>query len=115
MTRPPLLLDAHRAQAVDTLGYAPARLQRAQHRAAHASALPTLRAKARGRAMIDGSQRVEFDDVVVVWCADFVVMCCVAMMVVPVPTRCMLPGTTILTADSGRLVFLWEVALNIRL
>jgi len=45
--------------------------------------------------MIDGSQRVEFDDVVVVRRADLVVMCRVGTRVVAVPTRCMLPGTTI--------------------
>ena len=65
--------------------------------------------------MIDGSRRVEFDDVVVVRRTDLVLMCRVATMVVPVPTRCMLPGTTILTADSGRLVLPREVALNIGL
>ena len=65
--------------------------------------------------MMDGSQRVEFDDVLLVRRAEPVVMCRVGTRVVAVPTRCMLPGTTILTADSGRLVLPREVALNIGL
>ena len=45
-----------------------------------------------------------------------VVMCRVGPRVVGVPTRCMLPGTTISgTADRGRLVLPREVALNIGL
>jgi len=66
--------------------------------------------------MIDGSQRVEFEDVVVVRRMGLVVMCRVGPRVVGVPTRCMLPGTTISgTADCGRLVLPREVALNIGL
>ena len=63
-----------------------------------------------------GAQRVEFDDVEVVRRADLVVMCRVGTRVVAVPTRCMLPGTSISgTADRGRLVLPREVALNIGL
>ena len=52
--------------------------------------------------MVDGSQRVEFEDVVVVRRTGLVVMCRVGPRVVGVPTRCMLPGTTISgTADRG--------------
>ena len=63
--------------------------------------------------MVDGSQRVEFE--VVVRRTGLVVMCRVGPRVVGVPTRCMLPGTTISgTADRGRLLPR-EVALNIGL
>ena len=66
--------------------------------------------------MLDGSQRVGFEDVVVVRRMGLVVMCRVGPRVVGVPTRCMLPGTTISgTADRGRLVLPREVALNIGL
>jgi hypothetical protein len=65
--------------------------------------------------MMDGPQRVEFEDVVVVRRTDLVVMCRVGPRVVGVPTRCMLPGTTISGTDRGRLVLPREVALNIGL
>ena len=66
--------------------------------------------------MVDGSQRVEFEDVVVVRRTGLVVMCRVGPRVVGVPTRCMLPGTTISgTADRCRLVLPREDAINIGL
>jgi hypothetical protein len=66
--------------------------------------------------MSDGAHRVEFADVEVVRRADLVLMCRLGTRVVPVPTRLMLPGTTISqTADRGRLVLPREVALNLGL
>ena len=65
--------------------------------------------------MIDGSQRVAFDNVEVVRRGDLVVMCRVGIRVVGVPPRRMLPGTTILTGDRGRLVLSREAALNLGL
>jgi len=66
--------------------------------------------------MGDGSWSVTFDNVEGVRRGDLVVMCRVGARVVGVPTRCMLPGTTISgTADRGRLVLPREVALNIGL
>jgi len=66
--------------------------------------------------MIDRSQRAEFEDVLVVRRTDLVLMCQVGMRVVAVPTRCMLPGTTISqTGALGRLVLPREVALNLGL
>ena len=66
---------------------------------------------------MDGAQRVvAFDDVEVVRRADLVVMCRIGMRVVAVPTRLMLPDTTISgTADRGRLVLPREAALNLGL
>jgi len=66
--------------------------------------------------MMDGSQDVGFDNVVVVRRTDLMVMCRVGTRVVAVPPRRMLPGTTILTtADRGRLVISRELALNLGL
>jgi hypothetical protein len=65
--------------------------------------------------MIDGSQRVTFENVEVVRRGDLVAICRVGMKVVAVPPRRMLPGTTILTADRGRLVLSRELALNLGL
>ena len=77
-------------------------------------ALPTLRARPR-RVMVDGSDRVTFDDVEVA--SDGVILSCrVGKRVVWVPPRRMLPGTTIArTGDRGRLVLSREVALNLGL
>ena len=66
--------------------------------------------------MIDGSDRVEFDDVEVVSHAALLVTCRVGQKVVAVPPLRMLPGTTIAqTGDRGRLVLRREVALNLGL
>jgi hypothetical protein len=66
--------------------------------------------------MIDGSDRVEFDNVEVVRHTDLIVMCRVGWKVVAVPRRRILPGTTITRTDaSGRLVLPREVALNLGL
>jgi len=66
--------------------------------------------------MIDGSQRVTFENVEVVRRGDIVAICRVGTRVVAVPPRRMLPGTTILTtADRGRLVISRELALNLGL
>jgi len=64
--------------------------------------------------MLDGAQRVAFDDVEVVRRADLVVTCRLGTRVVTVPTRRMLPGTTIARmGDRGRLVLSRELALNL--
>ena len=65
--------------------------------------------------MVDGSDRVTFDDVEVA--SDGVILSCrVGKKVVSVPPRGMLPGTTIAhTGDRGRLVLARELALNLGL
>jgi len=65
--------------------------------------------------MVDGSDRVTFDDVEIA--SDGVILSCrVGKKVVWVPPRRMLPGTTIArTGDRGRLVLSREVALNLGL
>jgi hypothetical protein len=65
--------------------------------------------------MVDGSDRVTFEDVEVT--RDGVILCCrVGRKVVWVPPKRMLPGTTIAhTGDRGRLVLAREVALNLGL
>ena len=66
--------------------------------------------------MIDGSQRVAFDNVEVVRRGDLVVMCRVGIRVVGVPPRRMLPGTTIWQpGDDGCLVLPRQVALKLGL
>ena len=66
--------------------------------------------------MIDGSDRVAFDDVEVVRHAALILMCRVGEKVVAVPPMRVLPGTTISqVGDRGRLVLPREVALNIGL
>ncbi len=66
--------------------------------------------------MVDGSDRVTFEDVVVIRRTDLVVMCRVGARVVAVPPRHMLPGTTISgTGALGRLVLSREAALNLDL
>jgi len=65
--------------------------------------------------MMDGSDRVTFDDVEVA--SDGVILSCrVGKKVVWVPPRRMLPGTTVARrGDRGRLVLSREVALNLGL
>jgi hypothetical protein len=65
--------------------------------------------------MIDGSDRVTFDNVDVV--SDGAILSCrVGKNVVWVPPRRMLPGTTIARAgDRGRLVLSRQTALNLGL
>ena len=66
--------------------------------------------------MVDGSTRVEFDNVEVVRHAALILMCRVGDKVVAVPPLRMLPGTTISqTGDRGRLILPREVALNLGL
>jgi hypothetical protein len=66
--------------------------------------------------MTDGSDRVTFDNVVVIRRTDLVVMCRVGTRVVAVPPLRMLPGTTISgTGAPGRLVLPREVALKLGL
>ena len=66
--------------------------------------------------MIDGSDRVAFDDVEVVRHAALILMCRVGEKVVAVPPLRVLPGTTVSqVGDRGRLVLPREVALNIGL
>jgi len=66
--------------------------------------------------MVDGSRRVEFDDVEVIRDANLILMCRVGTKVVAVPPLWMLPGTTIArTGDRGRLVLSRELALNLGL
>ncbi len=65
--------------------------------------------------MMDGSDRVTFDDVQVL--SDGVILSCrVGRKFVWVPPRRMLPGTSIARAgDRGRLVLSREAALNLGL
>jgi hypothetical protein len=66
--------------------------------------------------IIDGSQRVEFDNVEVIRDGGLVLMCRVGTKVVGVRQRSVLPGPTIFGAgDRGRLVLSREVALNLGL
>ena len=66
--------------------------------------------------MMDGSRRVEFDNVEIVRDTGLVLMCRVGVQIVGVPPLRMLPGTTIrAVGDRGRLVLPREVALNIGL
>ena len=55
--------------------------------------------------MVDGSQRVTFDDVEVVRSTDLMLMCRVGERLIGVPPRRMLSGSTIyLTGGQGQLV-----------
>ena len=65
--------------------------------------------------MMDGSDRVTFDNVEVA--SDGIILSClVGKKVVWVPPRRMLPGTTVAhRGDRGRLVLSREVALNLGL
>jgi len=66
--------------------------------------------------MVDGSRRVEFDDVEVIRDTSLILMCRVGMKLIAVPPLRMLPGTTIArTGDRGRLVLSRELALNLGL
>ncbi len=66
--------------------------------------------------MIDASDRVEFDDVEVIGKTDFVVMCRIGDEILTVPSRHMLPGTTI-SGEGGRghLVLPRQLALTLGL
>jgi hypothetical protein len=65
--------------------------------------------------MMDGANRVEFDDVEVI--SDGIILSCrVGRSIVWIPLRRMLPGTTIARrGDRGRLVLPREVAINLDL
>jgi len=65
--------------------------------------------------MVDGSRRVEFDDVEVIRDANLILMCRVGTTVVAVPPLRMLPGTTIWPVERGQLVLARELALNLGL
>ena len=66
--------------------------------------------------MINGSKRVEFDDVRVVNDTGILLMCNVGGKVVGVPRLRILPGTTVRwNGDCGRLVLPHDVALNLGL
>ena len=66
--------------------------------------------------MMDGTNRVEFDDVEVIESGGLLVQCRVAGRVVGVPPLRMLPGTTVHRAgDRGRLVLPREVAMKLLL
>lgn len=67
--------------------------------------------------MMSGMKRAEFADVEVLKADELIVLCRIGQKVVGVPTRRLLPGTT-LTAEAGatgRLVISHEMALNLGL
>jgi len=64
--------------------------------------------------MIEGSQRIELDNVEVVRDTERILTCRVGTKDVGVPRRRMLPGTTIARrGDRGRLILTRELALNL--
>jgi len=67
--------------------------------------------------MVDGSNQAEFSDVEVLNANDLIVMCRVGGKVVGIPTRRILPGTTVVlqAGAKGRLVISQELALNLGL
>jgi hypothetical protein len=66
--------------------------------------------------MIDGSQRVEFEDVQVLGMSDLLMMCQIGDQIVKVPSLQILPGTTISGhGDHGRLVLPRRVAIGLGL
>ena len=66
--------------------------------------------------MIDGSQRVEFDDVHVIGINDLLMMCQIRNQIVAVPSMQILPGTTISGhGDHGRLVLTRRLAVSLGL
>jgi hypothetical protein len=66
--------------------------------------------------MIDGSQRVEFEDVHVLGMSDLVMMCQIRGQIVKVPALQILSGTTISGhGDRGRLVLSRELAITLGL
>jgi hypothetical protein len=66
--------------------------------------------------MIDGSQRVEFEDVQVLGMSDLFMMCQVGDQIVKVPSLQILPGTAISRhGDHGRLVLPRRVAIGLGL
>ena len=67
-------------------------------------------------AVIDGSDRVEFEDVDVFACSDIVILCRINGKDVAVTPRTMLPGTQVArTGDRGRLVLSRAVAVDLEL
>ena len=66
--------------------------------------------------MIDGSQRVEFENVHVLGLSALVMMCRIGEQIVAVPSLQILPGTTISRrGDRGRLVLSRRMAINLGL
>jgi hypothetical protein len=66
--------------------------------------------------MVDGSQRVEFENVHVLAANDRVMMCRIGDQIVAVPSLQILPGTTISRrGDRGRLVLARRMATNLGL
>ena len=66
--------------------------------------------------MIDGSQRVEFEDVHVLGMSDLVMMCQIGDQIVKVSSLQILPGTTISGhGDRGRLVVSRRLAIALGL
>jgi len=66
--------------------------------------------------LIDGSQRVEFEDVHVLAMNDLVMMCQIGDHIVKVPSLRILPGTTISGhGDRGRLVLPRDLAARLGL
>jgi hypothetical protein len=64
--------------------------------------------------MIDGSERLEFDNVEVIRSDGVTATCRVGERIVAVPWRRMLPGTGLVqTGDRGRLILAREVAVHI--
>ena len=111
----PIALRIRRGVPVSALPATPAYGSHVRNPERRTRALLTLRARA-SRVMVDGSRRVEFDDVEVIRDANLILMCRVGTKVVAVPPLRMLPGTTIArTGDRGRLVLSRELALNLGL
>jgi hypothetical protein len=66
--------------------------------------------------MIDGTRRVEFDDVHVIGANDLVMLCRIGSHIVEVSPHHILPGTTISgQKDRGRLVLARPVAIKLGL
>jgi hypothetical protein len=67
--------------------------------------------------MLKGSKRAEFVDVEVLKANEVIVSCRVSGKVVGIPTRRMMPGTTLVPQAGawGRLVISRELALNLGL
>ena len=66
--------------------------------------------------MIEGSDRLEFDNVEVIGPAGIVLVCRVRSRIVGVPPRRMMPGTTVAhMGDRGRLVLSRQAAVDLGL
>ena len=66
--------------------------------------------------MMDGTHRVEFDDVHVVGANDLVMLCQIGSRIVEVSPHHILPGTTLSgRGDRGRLVLARRVAIKLGL